>query len=204
MAQHDYDIANQTGAAFRADLNNCLSAIATVNSGPTEPNPSYAYQLWADTTAGQLKQRNASNSAWVVIGTLGTVRLGLAPTTSPTFSGTATFATITVAGAATFTGTGGLKLPASVTADRPSPVAGLVRFNTTLGKFEGYNGTRWGTIGGGATGGGDVDDIFHENGQTVTESYTITAGKNAMTAGPVTIASGVTVTVPSGSNWIVI
>ena len=55
----------------------------------------------------------------------------------------------------------------------------------------------------GATGGGS-DKIFWENGQTVTANYTITTGKNAMTAGPITVAAGVTVTVPSGSVWTVV
>ena len=58
-------------------------------------------------------------------------------------------------------------------------------------------------VGGGATGAG-TDDIFYENGQTVTSNYTITSGKNAMSTGPITINSGVSVTVPSGSRWVVI
>lgn len=45
---------------------------------------------------------------------------------------------------------------------------------------------------------------FFENGQTVTGDYSISANCNAMSAGPVTINSGVTVTIPSGSNWVVI
>jgi hypothetical protein len=57
--------------------------------------------------------------------------------------------------------------------------------------------------GGGATGSG-LDEIFYENDQTVTGSYTITTGKNAMSAGPIAVASGVTVTVPSGSVWTVV
>ena len=69
MAQHDYVLDNQSGLAFRQDLNNALAAIVSVNSGASAPSTTYAYQLWADTTAGQLKQRNAANSAWVVIGT---------------------------------------------------------------------------------------------------------------------------------------
>lgn len=60
-----------------------------------------------------------------------------------------------------------------------------------------------GVGGGGATGGG-TDAVFYENDTTVTTNYTITAGKNAMTAGPVTINSGVVVTVPSGSSWVVV
>lgn len=55
----------------------------------------------------------------------------------------------------------------------------------------------------GARGGGS-DEAFFENDATITTDYTITAGKNAGTFGPVTINSGATVTVPSGSVWTVI
>jgi len=57
--------------------------------------------------------------------------------------------------------------------------------------------------GGGASGTGG-DQIFFENDLTVTGSYTIPTGKNAGTFGPVSINSGVTVTVPSGSVWTVV
>lgn len=91
-------------------------------------------------------------------------------------------------------------LPTGTTAERDlTPQAGWTRFNSTLGKTETYDGTRWIT-GGGATGGG-VDDVFYENSQIVTADYTITSGKNAMSAGPITIADGVTVTIPDGSTW---
>jgi hypothetical protein len=57
--------------------------------------------------------------------------------------------------------------------------------------------------GGGASGGGS-DQIFFENDQTVTTSYSIPVGKNAGTFGPISIDGGVTVTVPTGSVWYVI
>ena len=199
MAQHDYNIANQSGAAFRADLNNALSAVVTLNSGAAEPSTTFAYQLWADTNAGLLKQRNAANSAWVTVGTLATTNWGLATQASPSFSGTATFS-----GDVLLSGTGVLDLPVGTTAQRPgSPNSGMIRFNSTLTQFEGYNGTAWGQIGAGATGGGS-DTVFFENGQTVTTSYTISTGKNAVSAGPITINSGVTVTVPSNAFWVVV
>jgi hypothetical protein len=61
----------------------------------------------------------------------------------------------------------------------------------------------WGQIGGGATGNGG-DQVFVENSQTVTSSYSIPSGKNASTVSPITINGGVTVTVPSGSRWVVL
>jgi hypothetical protein len=67
MAQHDYVIANGTGAAVRSDLNNGLSAIVTQNSGATEPATTYAFMRWADTTAGVMKMRNSANNAWITL-----------------------------------------------------------------------------------------------------------------------------------------
>lgn len=69
MAQHDYDIANQSGSAFRADLNNALQAIVTNNSGPSAPSTTYAYQTWVDTstTPVTIRRRNASNNGWVTV-----------------------------------------------------------------------------------------------------------------------------------------
>jgi hypothetical protein len=56
---------------------------------------------------------------------------------------------------------------------------------------------------GGASGGG-TDDVFYENGKTVTTNYAITTNKNAMSTGPITINNGVVVTIPTGSRWVVI
>jgi hypothetical protein len=67
MAQADLNIANQSGSAFRADLNNQLLALGTLMSGATEPSTTYAYMLWADTTASLLKMRNAANNGWIVL-----------------------------------------------------------------------------------------------------------------------------------------
>lgn len=100
--------------------------------------------------------------------------------------------------------TGSEIVPAGTLAQRDgSPQTGFFRFNTTYGFFEGYNGTSWGQIGGGATGGGG-DQVFVENNQTVTTNYTITAGKSASSTGDITINSGVTVTIPSGSRWVIL
>ena len=65
MAQHDYVIANGTGAAVRSDLNAGFAAIVSQNSGATAPSTTYAYQSWADTSAGVMKMRNGANNAWI-------------------------------------------------------------------------------------------------------------------------------------------
>ena len=100
--------------------------------------------------------------------------------------------------------TGAAVIPAGAESERDgSPAAGYFRFNTDLSKFEGYTGAAWGSVGGGATGGGS-DEVFFENGQTVTNNYTITNGKNALSAGPITINSGVSVTIGDGEVWTIV
>jgi len=61
----------------------------------------------------------------------------------------------------------------------------------------------WGEVAAGAQGTGS-DKIFWENGQTVTGNYTITDNQNAMSAGPITINNGVTVTIGDGETWTIV
>lgn len=118
-------------------------------------------------------------------------------------AGTLTLTSFSYSGNPTSTSTGAFQVPVGSTAQRPTAATGKVRFNSSLTQFEGYNGTAWGKIGGGATGGGS-DDVFIENGQTVTTNYTLTTGKNAVSAGPITVNSGVVVTIPSGASWVIV
>jgi hypothetical protein len=90
MAQGDLNVANQSGAAFRADLNNQLAALGTLQSGASAPSTTFAYMLWADATAGLLKIRNAANSGWITVGTLADANLGLLPTTGGVLTGNLT------------------------------------------------------------------------------------------------------------------
>jgi len=76
MSQHDMVLDNADGAAFRADLNNALLALAGNSSGSAAPATTYPYEFWADTTTGLLKLRNAANSAWITVGTLASANLG--------------------------------------------------------------------------------------------------------------------------------
>ena len=97
--------------------------------------------------------------------------------------------------------TGSAEIPAGTTGERDgTPSAGYLRFNTTDSSFEGYDGSAWGSIGGGASAGGAI----YENTDDITSDYTITSGSNGFSVGPMTIASGVTVTVPSGQRWVIL
>ena len=119
--------------------------------------------------------------------------------TDPTITGD-----LTVTGNGIFQGTGYVLIAKGTTAQRPLiPVEGEIRYNTDNSQFEGYAAGAWGQLGGGATGGGG-DTVFVENSLTVTTSYTIPTSKSASSVGPITIDSGVTVTIPDGSRWVVL
>ena len=197
MATHDYNLANATGAAFRSDLNNALSAVASNNSSSSDPATTFAFQWYVDTGDNTLKIRNAANDAYInvsTVGGIGSANFGLAPLASPTFTGNVIISSTTA-----------LRVPVGTTTQRNdySGVAnGDIRYNSSSSTFEGYAGGAWGAIGGGATGGGG-DSVFYENSLTVTTSYSISANSGAHAVGPLVINSGVTVTVPSTSHLVI-
>ena len=186
MSQNTVVIIDGTGLEVLGYLNDALNTLITNNSGSSAPTITYAHMLWADTTANQIKMRNAANTGWIVLGSIA-ANFGLQP------SGNYVIYDVS---------TGAASLPVGTTAQRPgTPSSGMFRFNSTANQFEGYNGSSWGSVGGAS--GANGNSIFYENDQTVTANYTITSGKNAISSGPITINSGITVTIPSGSNWVI-
>ena len=89
--------------------------------------------------------------------------------------------------------------------DVQTPINAVASKQATL-----VSGTNIKTLNGGSIVGsgnlivGAQQDVFYENSQTVSSSYTITTNKSAMSAGPVTLNSSVTVTIPSGSRWVIV
>jgi hypothetical protein len=97
----------------------------------------------------------------------------------------------------------GFQAPSNITADvlwtlpaTDATVAGHALKSNAAGTLS------WGTAGGAA--GGGTDDVFYENSNTVTQSYTISTNKNALSAGPITVNNGVVITVPASSTWVVL
>jgi hypothetical protein len=146
------------------------------------------------------------NSQKVVLlanGTVSTDAINLGQLTAALTNTTVT-GNLTVTGNGSFGGTGFLLIPKGTTAERPvSPTNGEIRYNTTTSQFEGYQGGAWGQLGGGATGGGG-DEVFVENARTVTTNYTLSTGKSAESVGPITINSGIVVTIPSDERWVIL
>ena len=110
---------------------------------------------------------------------------------------------LSVTGSADINSTSALKISVGTTAQRPTGANGKIRYNSTTASYEGYNGSSWASLGGGATGAGG-DTVFNLNSLEVTTSYTLPTGKSAMSVGAITINSGVTVTIPSGQRWVIL
>jgi len=185
-------------------------------------------------------------------------------TNSATATGTL-LSSLTVSGNILMTGTGAIDIAAGTTAERPgSPSSGMLRFNTTSGEFEGYDGSAWGDIGGSAGNASTVtiadessdttcfplfataatgdlglksgsnltfnsatgqlsatsyvgdgssltgvssqvaDGCVTENSLTISNNYTMTTNKSGFSVGDITVANGVTVTIPSGSRYVIL
>lgn len=89
MAQAtDYSLANQSGSAFRTELNSILGAIQTLNSGSSAPSNLVAHMVFLDTstTPATLKIRNAANDGFITLGTAST-NFGLVSASGATFTG---------------------------------------------------------------------------------------------------------------------
>ena len=169
---------DQTLSAFDSFDDRYLGSKTSDPSVDNDGNALLAGALYFNSVSGVMKVY--TGSAWVAAYVSGT---GFVPQTSVT---------------------GSADIPNGTTAERDgSPSAGYFRFNTTTGTFEGHNGSAWGSVGGGATGAGG-DTVFSENSMIVTTSYTLTSGKSAVSVGPITINSGATVSIPSGSRWVII
>ena len=197
---NNFNVANGTGAAVRAGINDIFSALRTINSASGDPSGTgnvVQFQPHIDSSTNLLKICTAVSSGtgtFTTIGNITQANLGLAPVAGATFTGKVTH-----------NYTSSLTIPSGTTAQRDgSPAVGMLRHNSTLNQFEGYNNGAWGAIGGGAgaTGGG-TDEVFFESDQAVTTSYTLSSGKHAHTVSP-TINSGVTVTVPSGAILVIL
>ena len=146
---------------------------------------------------GPIGNTLADSGAFTTLITSGNVTLGDAVGDSVTHNA----GTVNVPNNLIYSGTGTITLPNGTTAQRPgSPAEGMIRYNSTTDTFEGYADGAWGAIGGGASANGAI----YENVDDITADYTITAGSNGMSVGPMTIAPLVTVTVPSGQRWVIL
>ena len=202
---NNFNVANGTGAAVRAGINDIFTALRTINSASGDPSGAgnvVQFQPHIDSSTNLLKICTAVSSGtgtFTTIGNITQANLGLVNAATPTMTGDVTM-----------NSNGFLKIPVGNDSQQPGqsgqPAAaiGQLRYNSTQNRFEGYKNTGWGEIGGGAgaTGGG-TDQVFVETGQNVTEDYTLSAGKNAITVSP-TIATGKEIIVPNNATLVIL
>jgi len=202
---NNFNVANGTGAAVRAGINDIFTALRTINSASGDPSGVgnvVQFQPHIDSSTNLLKICTAVSSGtgtFTTIGNITQANLGLVNSATPTMTGDVTM-----------NSNGFLKIPVGNDSQQPGqsgqPAAaiGQLRYNSTQNRFEGYKNTGWGEIGGGAgaTGGG-TDQVFVETGQNVTEDYTLSAGKNAMTVSP-TINAGKEIVVPNNATLVIL
>jgi len=201
---NNYNTDNGTGAAVRQKINEIFTALRTLSSGSSDPSGAAniaQYQPHINTSTNELKiATSVSGDAanYVVLGKINEANFGHVVAATPVMTGDVSM-----------NSNGFLKIPVGNNAQQPgqsgqpAAAAGQFRYNSDLNQFEGYTSS-WGAIGGGAgaTGGG-TDEVFLETGQTITTSYSLTAGKNAITVSP-TINNNVEVTVPTDATLVIL
>jgi len=193
--QKTYIINNATSGGYGITINTTSSgAGVTVPAGQT-------YIVYSDSTNFYFASNFNSSAVNITGGTIDNTTIGSITPTAGSFT-TLTAQTIAAASAynITFAGTGAITLPTGTTAQEPtSPAVGMIRYNTTIGSFEGYNGSSWGSI----SGGGNATSIgLWQNKQIISQSQTISSGYSASSAGPINLAtpytsSSVTITIGS-------
>ncbi len=227
----DFVVASQTDENFTTTLKNKLDGIATGATNVTNNNQltngagyitaTLTNEQVQDIVGGMLTGNTETGITVTYQDGDGTIDFVVGTLNQDTTGNAATATALETArniGGVSFDGTGNINLPGVNTAGNQNTTgtsggftagnasnlnSGTLpdaRFPSTLPAVDGSNLTG---ISAGATGGGS-DEIFYENGQNVTTNYTITNGKNAMSAGPITIDSGVTVTVGAGETLTIV
>ena len=227
----DFVVASQTDENFTTTLKNKLDGIAASATNVTNNNQltngagyitaTLTNEQVQDIVGGMLTGNTETGITVTYQDGDGTIDFVVGTLNQDTTGNAATATALETArniGGVSFDGTANINLPGVNTAGNQNTsgtsggfTAGSAsnlnsgtlpdaRFPSTLPAVDGSNLTG---ISAGATGGGS-DEVFYENDQTVTTNYTITNGKNAMAAGPITINSGVTVTVGSGETLTIV
>ena len=199
----DYNLANQSGANFRTELNSVLQAVVTHNSGSAQPSNIYPYMLWVNTgvSPAQLQLHNGTN--WITVGDVTAANLGLLTTTSAASTylalagGTVTGnLEIGTAGSLTFEGStaDGSETTLAVTnptADRTVTLPDATGTVALLSLAQSYTAQQRGAITA-LTDGATITPDF-----AVANNFSVTLGGNRTLANPTNLTAGA-----SGCIWI--
>ena len=185
MAQADQTVQNATFPTVRADINNNLAALFSANSGGTAPSVTVAFQDWIDTSGANpiWKKRNASNNAWITLGTLSASTIAFAGTLPSQTSQSGKY--LTTNGTVASWGAippGSTKEVFTSSGTWVKPTAGTIALVTIWGG--GGGGARYGgSTGGGGGGGACVQRLFQLSDLPGSAAVTIGAGGAAIASG---------------------
>ena len=147
-------VANQNGAAVFTTVTATTGNITTVNATTVDTTNIEVTNLKAKdgTAAGSIADSTGVVTLASSVLTTTDINGGTidATTIGATTAAAATVTTLTATADSAFTSAGALTISKGNTAARPSPVSGMLRFNTQTTEFEGYNGTAWASVGGAA------------------------------------------------------
>lgn len=201
--------SSQGSAATSASTATSQAGIATIQAGVASNQATIA-STQAEIAISQASIASTAASTATTQAGIATTQAGIATSQASNASASA----VAAAASATFAAnlvprtstTGSAVMPVGTSAQRDgSPLNGYTRFNTSLQSLEVYNSAAaaWVPAGQGATG-AVGNPVFYENDKAVTGDYTIAGTKNALSAGPITINTGVTVTVSTGATWSIV
>jgi hypothetical protein len=211
-----YVVSNQTSGGYAITIGASSGSVVSIPNGTT-------IQVYSDGTNFYSAQTSSAgnfnvNGNLSVSGTssfTGAITANAVSGTTGTFSGAVSGASFSGAGTG-LTGTasglsiGGNALTATTATNLAGGLANKIPYQTgagatsfidapTTNTFLLWNGSAFTWSPGGAV----ANNCVYENGQTITSDYTMTSGNNGESAGPITIATGVNVTIPDGSYWVI-
>lgn len=205
MANADYTLTNLNGVSDEA--RNMMLVVTGTNSGIKKiiapQNQTKMYIVSNQTTGGYAITIGAPTGSYV------TVPNG---TTAQVYTDGTNFYSAQTSSAGNFNVSGNLTVNGTIAGNLNGGAANKLVYQTApnvtnflsaptvAGTGVVYDGTN---IGWGVVGGAVASGCIYENNTTVSENYTMSTGKNGFSVGPISIASGYSVTVPSGQRWLI-
>ena len=216
-----YIISNNTSGGYAIQI--AATGGSTVVSIPN----GVTAQVYCDGSTGFFSAQTGSAGNFTVNGTLtanGVSDLGALSATTGTFSGAVSGTTITASTQFTGPGTGltgtaaslsigGSAASATTATNLANGAANQIHYQTasnTSSFITAPSTANTGLVWNGsafvwqATGGAQAGGAVYENVQTISSNYTMTTGYNGESAGPITVATGVVVQIPTGSRWVIV
>ena len=205
-----YVVSNQTSGGYAITIGASSGSVVSIPNGTT-------IQVYSDGTNFYSAQTSSAGN-FNVNGNLsvsGTTTVTALSGTTGTFSGAVSGSSFSgdgtgLTGTASGLSIGGNALTATTATNLAGGLANKIPYQTgagatsfidapTTNTFLLWNGSAFTWSPGGAV----ANNCVYENGQTITSDYTMTTGNNGESAGPITIATGVNVTIPDGSYWVI-